>query len=294
LTVKGDVHFFRAEWDQAEVYYRELLNPVGSDNRRMWSRLGALKRLAYLYLARGQFERALDFLNQGIEEVTALGERKWLPVFRYHKTAILLDQGDLSGADAEIEVTLADSERANHVSAVIGSLHLRGMILIELGDIRGAEQAADEMRAEIEGWVNAKLMRRWYRLMGHIALARNDVGRAVEHFEQAISLLPDQHRSDGDGHAVYYSSLAYAYYLSGDMEKAQEWYEKILALTTGRLYSGDIYAKSHFMLGRINEALGTRAEAVRGYRTFLDLWRDADPGVAEVDQAKRSLAVLLD
>ena len=76
--VKGDVHFLRAEWDQAEEYYRELLNPVGRDWNRLWLRLEAMLRLANLYLAKGQYEQALDVVSQAIDEDTAVGERKWL------------------------------------------------------------------------------------------------------------------------------------------------------------------------------------------------------------------------
>ena len=294
LKLKGDVHFFRAEWDQAEVYYRELLNPVGSDFKRQRWRIDALRRLAGLYVAKGQFDQALEFLDQAIDEVTAVGERQWFQVLHFCRAWTLLAQGNLSEADAEIQIALEEAERRDHVSGLVGSLHVRGLLLLELGDIRGAERVADEMKMEIEGWLRPKLMRRWYRLVGYIDLARNDVGRAVEHFEQAISLLPYQHRSDGEGHAAYYSSLAHAYYLSGDMEKAQEWYEKILELTTGRLDFGDIYAKSHFMLGKIYEQRGMNAEAIRSYRTFLDLLREADSTTPDLEEAKRSLAALLD
>jgi len=293
LMMKGDLHLLRAEWDQAEVNYRELLNPVCSESKRLRLRLGALRRLADLYLAKGQFEQALGFMNQAIDEVTALGERKWLLVLQFDKAMILLSQGDLSGADAEMQIALEEAERRDHVRGVIGTLHIRGMILLEMGDVRGAERAADEMKSEIEGWISPKMMRRWYRLAGHIALARNDVGEAVEHFEQAIALLPYQHSSDPEGHAAYYGSLADAYYLSGDMGMAQEWYENILALTSGRLDFGDIYAKSHFMLGKIYGQRGMNAEAIRSYRTFLDLWLEADSTTPDLEEAKRSLAALL-
>jgi tetratricopeptide (TPR) repeat protein len=294
LKVTGDVHLYRAEWDQAEVYYRELLNPVGSEFKRQRWRIDALRRLAGLYVAKGQFDQALEFLDQAIDEVTAVGERQWFLVLHFHKAWILFAQGDLAGADAEVQNALEGSERRNHVRGVMGCLHLRGMIRLELGDIRGAEQDAVEMKEEIEGWLSPTLMRRWYRLAGHIDLASNDVDRAVERFGQAVSLLPCQYEPDGDGHAAYYGSLAYAYYLSGDLGKAQEWYENILSLTTGRLRFGDIYAKSHFMLGQIFEQKGLNAEAIRSYRTFLDLWREADAGVPEIEEAKRSLAGLLD
>jgi hypothetical protein len=78
------------------------------------------------------------------------------------------------------------------------------------------------------------------------------------------------------------------------MGMAQEWYENILALTSGRLDFGDIYAKGHFMLGQIYEQRGMNAEAIRSYRTFLNLWREADIQTPELEEAKRSLAALLD
>jgi len=293
LMVKGDVHLLRGEWDQAEEYYRELLNPVGLDFNRLWLRLQALRRLANLDISKGQYDRALDFLDQAIDEVTAIGEREWLLILHYGKASILLAQGDLSGANAEIQVELEEAERRDHVTGKISALGIHGMVLLEMGDIGEAGRTADEMKAEIEGWLNPKLMRRWHHLAGHIDLARNDVGQAVEHFEQAVSLLPYQHEPNGDGHAAYYSSLAYAFYLSGDIGKAQEWYENTLALTSGRLTFGETYAKSHFMLGKIYEHRGMNAEAIRSYRSFLDLWREADSAGPEVEEARESLAALL-
>ena len=92
--------------------------------------------------------------------------------------------------------------------------------------------------------------------------------------------------------AEYIDSLALAYYREGDLEKAEEEYKKIISLTTGRLYYGDIYAKSFFMLGKINEQQGNKDKAIEHYEKFLNLWKDADPGLPEVDDAKKGLAGL--
>jgi len=294
LMVKGDIHYYRAEWDQAEACYRELLNPVGVDWKSVRSHHDAMLRLANLYLAKGQFERALAILDQVINEVAAVGEQRWLSSFHHEKANILLAQGDLAEANAEILTALEQLERRDHVTGMLAALHSQGMILVEMGDVGGAERVADEMKAEIDGWFNPRLIRFWYDLEGRIDVATNDVGRAIEHFERAVSLMPHQYHHDGDNHAVVYTALANAYYLSGDLARAQEWYENTLSLTYGRLIFGEFYAKSHFMLGKIYEQRGMNAEAIRSYHKFLDLWREADPGVPEIEEAKRSLVALLD
>jgi len=71
------------------------------------------------------------------------------------------------------------------------------------------------------------------------------------------------------------------------LEKAEEEYKKIISLTTGRLFYGDIYAKSFYMLGKIYEKKGWIGKAIEHYEKFLDLWKDADPGIAEVEDAKK-------
>ncbi len=83
-----------------------------------------------------------------------------------------------------------------------------------------------------------------------------------------------------------------AYYKMGDLDKAQEEYEKITSLTTGRIYYGDIYAKSFYMLGKICEEKEWKGKAIEHYEKFLSLWKDADPGLPEVDYAKKRLAGL--
>lgn len=53
-----------------------------------------------------------------------------------------------------------------------------------------------------------------------------------------------------------------------------------------------VYVKSFFMLGKIYEKKGLRGKAIEHYQKFPDLYRDADPGVAEVEDAKKKLAGL--
>jgi len=46
------------------------------------------------------------------------------------------------------------------------------------------------------------------------------------------------------------------------------------------------------MLGKIHEQMGDTAKAIEHYEKFLTLWKDADPGFPEVEEARKRLAGL--
>jgi tetratricopeptide (TPR) repeat protein len=92
--------------------------------------------------------------------------------------------------------------------------------------------------------------------------------------------------------AFFIEPLAFAYYKTGELEKAQETYERIISLTVGRLHWGYEFAKSYYMLGKIYEQKGWEGKAIEQYERFLELWKDADPGITEVEDSRQRLAVL--
>ncbi|MFB0565701.1 MAG: tetratricopeptide repeat protein [Candidatus Aminicenantaceae bacterium] len=114
-----------------------------------------------------------------------------------------------------------------------------------------------------------------------IELKRKNLSKAIESFKKAIAL--DNHES----RAIFIDPLAKAYYLSGDLDRAQEEYERITRLTMGRLGYGDIYAKSFYFLGNIYEQKGEKAKAIEHYQKFLSLWKDADPVLLKLKMSGR-------
>ena len=79
----------------------------------------------------------------------------------------------------------------------------------------------------------------------------------------------------------------------GGIEKAQAEFEKITSGLVNRYSHGDIYARSFHELGKIYEQKGWNGKAIEQYEKFLGLWKNADPGIEEVEDAKKRLNALL-
>ena len=163
-----------------------------------------------------------------------------------------------------------------------------------MGSIAESVQTADELKVLIDEGMNKKEIRLHYHLQGMIELKKKNYSQAIEYFREANLLLsyPGDLIPFTNDQAAFTESLALAYYGAGDLDKAQKEFEKIAGFSTGILYYGHIYARSLYMLGRIFEARGWKEKARGSFQIFLDLWKDADPGLAEIADAKKRLASL--
>jgi len=156
----------------------------------------------------------------------------------------------------------------------------------------------------VPDFAKPKIMRYHDWLKGIISLEENNLSGAVSDLENAVSLFPVPYFYGAEGkgmgdfnfsfidYADYLNPLARAYFESGDLEKARQVCEKIIGLSVGRMYSGDLYARSFYMLGKIYEQQRKKGKARDNYRKFLDLWKDADPGLPEVEDARKKLTGL--
>jgi tetratricopeptide (TPR) repeat protein len=165
----------------------------------------------------------------------------------------------------------------------------KGVILLELGASDKAQNLAEELKGFILKGLNKKSIRYYHYLQGQIELKKANYSKAIENFQKAISSLPSQDAIN-DEHANFFDALALANYKAGNLKEAQREYERITSLTSGRAYYGDIYAKSFNMLGKIFERKKTKA--IANYQKFLELWKNADPGFPEVEDARKRLASL--
>jgi len=131
-------------------------------------------------------------------------------------------------------------------------------------------------------------MRLYYHLSGMIELEKGNYSQAVELIQKAYNLTSFKETPE----AQFMESLALAYYRSGDLDKALEQCEKIISLTPGGMFYGDIYTRGVYLAGKIYEEKENKDKAIEHCVTFLELWKDADPALPEVEDARKRLADL--
>jgi tetratricopeptide (TPR) repeat protein len=290
IMTQGDIYLYNEELAKAEHEYLKLLEIEEIPLSIMFGK----RRLASLYLMQGRFKLSNQVSKEGLEHAKKFDDKEWIRHWLYVLAYLDLQSGNPEQAVKKLTkvCTIADEEAdlKYHRKA----LHLKATAYLESGSMNEAQRTADELNGMLENLMNKKKLRLSYHLLGMMELRGENLSEAKTHFEKALALMPFQyHPRYGDNHALFMDPLAFAYYKSENFEKSQKEYEKIISLTSGRLHYGDIYAKAFYMLGQIYEKKGWEGKAIDHYEKFLDLWKYADPGIAEVEDAKIRLIDLL-
>ena len=89
-----------------------------------------------------------------------------------------------------------------------------------------------------------------------------------------------------------YDLLARAYYESGRMDSAIAEYERKINFDPQSDNRRLIHPKYRYSLAKLYEEKGDVAKAIANYEKFLGLWKDADPGLPELQEARQRLSKL--
>jgi len=286
FLLNGDIFYYREDLDNAENEYQRLL-----ETEEPKAHEEGIKRLSALYILRGMFGKSKEQAQLGVELGELLGETDWSSWFHLYSVYLRLKSSDFEKALEECDVAWNVASKSGLLSRKREALYLKGRIYLEMGSLDKASSAARELKELIDSNIHRKSERLYLNLRGLIELKKGNFQKAIEHLQQALTLLPAQSELEFS-QALFFEPLASAYFEAGDWEEAQKKYERIIALTTGRLLYGDIYARSFYMLARVYEKRGMRKQASEHYEKFIRLWKDADQGISEIDDAKKRLNVL--
>ncbi len=268
FALKGDILNLKRNFSEAENAYKKF-----------GMNIGTAVGFAKLYLLQGKLEELRAMLERG----------KALQIPLAH---LYLKTGEFGIALRGFDKMLDDAVKKESVTGKILMLHQKGLAYLGLKSVSDAQRNAEELNELIRESPFKKMIRYYQHLMGMIELERENYPKAIDYFQKAISLLPYTVDGKREYRTLFINSLAEAYYKDGDSAKALEEYKRISSLTFSRIWDGDIYAKSFYMMGMIYERMGRKAKATENYGRFLELWKDADPGIPEIITARKRLEAI--
>ena len=285
--MRAGVYLSQGKTAEAEAVCRRVIDKAEKPHYIESAKL-ALMRSAVL---QGKKKKALEYFD----DYLASGGKPsaGYPVDVYPVACELLRLGRFGNAMEIIETRLKQAlEREFPELMIREALWWKGIALVEKGALAEAERIVTDLRERCEMSPYKNAWHSYEHLRGLIDLGKGEYAQAIDHLNRACSwLTPEAFDFLLQMHDLHYFPLGIAYYRSGDLAKARAEFEKVPLLTAG-MTSADLRAKSFYWLGKIAEEQKDKARARENYGKFLDLWKDADPGQPEVDDAKARLAVL--
>jgi serine/threonine protein kinase/predicted Zn-dependent protease len=170
-----------------------------------------------------------------------------------------------------------------------------GLLDLKQGRIDSAKSRLAEMRSLLPKAIMDKDFDYNY-LRGEILLAEGKSQEAISVLEKAPPKI--LFSLSGSAPLVIYNfpflkdALARAYEQSGEMDKAIAEYERLSDFGSRNKEPFLVHPKYHYFLAKLYEKKGMKIKARENFERFLDLWKDADPGLPEVEDAKSRLAGL--
>jgi len=252
----------------------------------------------------GQVDQAIKDLQKAEELWQADGNLYGISVSGLTKGMIYYDIGEFKLSrehfkkyfDFNFEYKTQNLQR-NKVDSFI----IYGLIDTMEGKVASAKLKLEEAKSllpasskEHPGW--AAMQKFGYDLLhAEILLKEGSVEKAIEVMENAFPLeVPSMGPPSIMRLNMPYNQdvLARAYQKKGELDKAIAAYEGLINFNPASKDRRAVHPKYHYRLAKLYEEKGWEGKAIEQYEKFLDLWKDADPAIPEVEDARKRLAGL--
>ncbi|NIM20480.1 MAG: protein kinase [Candidatus Latescibacteria bacterium] len=310
---RGDLYAYNGEIDNALASYQKAVE-IKPDYYTSVGKLGNM------YLFKGQYDKA----KAQYQKLVASDQPIIRAIGRYYPACIDLYQGRFQEALADLDVAIAADEMEDYIgehyaekfilrSAIYADLEQpdrsieaaqRGLsiyrkmfpmhsALVDLSlaptfALGGRVEQADSMIVPFESVLDTldqSLVAAFHVTKGVIELEKDNLEAACHHLETADSLSPNNY--------LLRYWLATAYLNSDRFADAIALLESMLKrYNQSRLQYPPYAPLGYYLLGTAYQEAGQKEKAIANLQTFLEIWKNADPGLDEVSDAKKRLKEL--
>lgn len=255
---------------------------------------------AFYYSWLGRLERSLNDLQRTSDLVEAIGFEmgkawtEWLMGWVYY------EKGELELSQkyfqAWFNYSIKSSPGDISYNTAFYNFHL-GLIDLKQARLDSAKSRLAKIKSLIPEIDQSNIDQIKFlhdQLQGEVLLAEGSVEKAITVLEKASPLgKPPLMQL-----IVFYNipflkdELARAYQKKGEIDKAISEYVRLITFDPTREERCLIHPKYYYRLAKLYEEKGWKGKAIENHQKFLSIWKDADPRLPAVIDAKKRLAVL--
>lgn len=284
-----------SNWKGVLLFLTQGPGPAREEFRRLFLmdepawHLRARLRLILLALAEGRYVEAEKECREGVDLAESIQEFMWSKDIRALLGQVLLEQGKPEAALAELRTAVLgpDSDISRTRARLIGL----GQVYVRTGNTAALEDLTRRFQDLVGPGASRRIVRDYDIFTGVVELERGRYPEAIAALEKAAAALPPAFPPAAYEPLIYYD-LGLARGKAGDAAGAAAAFDEISREKSYRFLFGDVFPLAVFGKARAEETLGRPAAALDGYRSFLELWKNADPGRPEVEEARARVAAL--
>jgi len=310
-AVKIKTDFFSSYWNIGYIYalkedYVEAMNWkdqfIGVAPSAGIKAQGHMTK-GYYHFWLGSFKQSLRELDRADDLFIELKDEFAKAFVDLMKGWIYYHQGDLEQSKRHFETWFDfwTKNRPEYVSRwrAYRSFFL-GMLNLKQKQFSSVESNLEDMKSQIPKLSSFQkdLITYYYNILyGEMLLVEGPVEKVLSVCEKASPWRSPPALQNTMAMLFYNTPLprdivGRAHKIMKNIDQAIAKYEQLITFDPSSKNRRLIYPKYYYSLAKLYEQKGWKGKAMEHYQKFLDLWKDADPGIAEVEDAQKRLASL--
>ncbi len=293
----GYIYAIKEDTAEAVRWFDKSIEMAISPGNRVF---GFLFKGFYLHWLGRRTEKAFDELWRAEEIAQGTGSDEAKASMMLTKTIIHIDREEYGLARENNEGWVGVAEKIQPALTPVYKARshlLSGLIDLKDKKLDSAKRQLTEARKQI-----FLIFSQRERITLSSRILEAEIGLAEGNFDKALAALDENSLAQSVPPALQNvvnvigynipslkDVLARAYQQKGDLDKAIAEYERLITFDPDTEARYLIHPLYHYRLAKLYEQKGWGGKAIDQYEKFIELWKNADPGIADIEDARKRL-----